>query len=208
MPIEVDPKTIHDAIQGDRFALGKVLEASQDLIYNVCFRMLGDANDASETTQDTMVKIIEHIAEFQGQSELSTWITRIAMNQSISRIRKRKLRRTKSLDDTGPAGGDGEESQTLGGKLPDDRELSPLDRVEQKEELVRLRAAMARIDEEYRAVLVLRDLQDMDYQEIGRTLDIPVGTVKSRLFRARAALREEMTKTEPSAATDPTADDQ
>jgi len=185
---------VHD---GDRAALGELLRAHQRRLYNVCFRMVSHPDDAAELTQDVLLKVVEKIDGFRGDARLTTWMTRIAMNASISHLRKRKLRKTVSLNQP-PAGSDAEAGgSSLASRLPDERELGPASCVQHHESLDQLQRAIAELDDDQRAVLVLRDVEELDYHQIARTLDLPVGTVKSRLFRARLALRE---KLNPAAA--------
>src|SRR5262245_53205470 len=98
---------IVDAVRrGDQSALGDLLQTYQHRIFNTCLRMVSNRDDAAEVSQETMLKIVEHIGDFHGQSEVGTWITRIAINLSISHLRKRRLRHTTSLDGTYPNGED------------------------------------------------------------------------------------------------------
>jgi RNA polymerase sigma-70 factor (ECF subfamily) len=157
-------------------------------MYAVCFRMVRDPDSARDLTQDTLVKVIQGFDSFDARARLSTWMTRIAMNVCLSHLRKQRLRRHASLETAGAGGADREGG--IGNGLPQGREPSAASRVEGGEAREFLLRAMERIDPEHRAVLTLRDLQGMDYREVAETLDVPVGTVKSRLFRARAALRE------------------
>ncbi len=175
--------------QGDRAALGELLERYQGRVFNIALRMVHHREDAAELTQDAMLKVIEHIGEFHGRSKLSTWMIRIAMNLCISHLRKRRLRLTTSLDQGRPGGGNGDQSVALRDMIADDREPGPLDRVQRDEGLAMLREAIAQLPEDHRAILVLRDIDEMDYREIGEVLGLATGTVKSRLFRARLALR-------------------
>mgnify|MGYP001040526759 CR=1 FL=1 len=186
--------------RGDPAALADLLSRYQHRLYNVCLRMVGNRDDAAEVAQDTMLKVIEHIGDYNGKSAISTWMIRIAMNLSISFLRKRKLRQTVSLNGT-----HGESSHApafdavvLDSRIRDTREPAPDQGVEKEEMLERLREALDRLDEDFRAVLVLRDLNEMDYSQIAEVLAIPVGTVKSRLFRARVMLRQEMCRLYPS----------
>jgi len=179
------------ARNGDRDAMGTLLESYRQRLFNVCLRMVGSRDDAAELTQDAMVKIVQHLNTYNGASAFSTWIIRIAMNLSISHLRKQKLRQAASLEACAPAA-NGEQSRSLRDRLADHAEPGPAHRVQQRELVEHLYGTLARLDEDLRAVLVLRDIDQMDYQQIASVLDIPVGTVKSRLFRARLALRREM----------------
>jgi RNA polymerase sigma-70 factor, ECF subfamily len=181
------------AKKGDPQAMGELLLAYQDRLYNVCLRMLSHPDDAAEVCQDVLLKIIQGIGKFRGESGLATWMTRIAMNQSISHLRRRRLRRTVSLDQPGRSdNGPDDQASALRHQIQDTREPGPDQCVQDTEMLSRLKQAIGHLDDDFRAVLVLRDIQQMDYAQIGKTLDVPVGTVKSRLFRARLALRQEM----------------
>ncbi len=181
------------ARRGDQQALGELLMAYQDRLYNVCLRMVSHPDDAAEVCQDVLMKVIQGIGKFRGKSGLGTWMTRIAMNQSISHLRRRRVRRTLSLDQ--PFGSDNgldDQASALRHQIQDRREPGPDQCVQDSEMLGRLHQAMANLDDDFRAVLVLRDIEQLDYAQIGKTLEVPVGTIKSRLFRARLALRKEM----------------
>ncbi len=179
--------------------MGELLGNYRNRLFNVALRMVNHEEDAAELTQDAMLKIVEHLHEYDGRSQLSTWMIRITMNLSISHLRKRKLRRTTSLDaGEGPGlSGGSEVSNPLSDRIETENELPPPQCVEKSEMLDHLQGAMDRLDEEFRSVLVLRDINEMDYREIAQILEVPVGTVKSRLFRARLALREQMSTAYP-----------
>ncbi len=199
MPL-TEQQLVDRARAGDRQAMGELLSNYHNRLYNVALRMVNHQDDALELTQDAMLKIVEHLHAYDGRSQLSTWMIRITMNLSISHLRKRKLRKTASLDARtggGLSGGDGEVSTSLSDRIETKSELSAGQCVEESEMLEALHEAMANLDEEFRGVLVLRDVNEMDYREIADILEVPVGTVKSRLFRARLALREEMSRMYP-----------
>ncbi len=180
-------------LRGDFAALGDLLSLYQKRLFNTALRMLGNRDDAAEVTQDAMLKVVEHIHEFKGQAKISTWMTRIVMNLSVSQLRKRRLRLTTSLDAPITSGNNGRhDAPPLGAALHERGEPDPASRVQQRELHALLQTALGRLDEEFRSVLVLRDIDELDYQAIAHVLDVPVGTVKSRLFRARLALRKEM----------------
>lgn len=187
-----DLEPLLDAVaQGDRAALGRILALHQDRLYNVVRRMVGNRDDAAEITQEAMLKIVEHIDRFERRSSIGTWMTRIAMNLAISHLRKRKHRQTISLEQDGPESGDAS-GTPLNRNLADRREPQPHQRVQERELLAHLQTALGQLDDDFRAVLVLRDIDRLDYQAIAEVLQVPVGTVKSRLFRARLALRQAM----------------
>lgn len=180
--------------------MGELLDKHQGRLYNVALRMLSNRDDAAEVTQDAMLKIVQHLDGFRSEAQVTTWMTRIVMNQAITRLRRRKLRDHASLDSLRPTPNGEDQATTLRSVLQDTREPRPGTRVEEGEMIERMLAAIDRLDTDFRAVLVLRDLEDMDYQAIADTLEIKVGTVKSRLFRARLALRQEMQKIAPATA--------
>jgi RNA polymerase sigma-70 factor (ECF subfamily) len=170
--------------QGRPEAIEELLRAYQRRVYGVCYRMIRNAEEAADLTQDALVRIMEGLHSYDGRAALSTWIIRVTMNCCLSHLRKQKLRRHGSLDEPS---GDAEEPWSA--RLPAEGELSAAGRVEQAEMRAVLLRALRELDPDMRAILVLRDLQDLDYQQIAEVLDIPIGTVKSRLFRARVALR-------------------
>lgn len=177
------------ARRGDTEALGDLLERHQTRLYNIALRMTGHRDDAAELTQESMLKIVEHIAQFRGGSKITTWMIRIVMNTCLSHLRRRATRGTASLDHE-PTTGTGRPA--IRETLPDHREPQPGWSVQREEAARQVRIALALLDPDHRAVLILRDMQDLDYKKISDVLDIPTGTVKSRLFRARVALRHEL----------------
>ncbi|WP_432797590.1 RNA polymerase sigma factor [Poriferisphaera sp. WC338] len=180
--------------KGNQAVLATLLKAQQARLYNVVFRMVGNRDDAAEITQETFLKIIQNITKFRGDAQLSTWMTRIAMNQSISFLRKQTHRRAFSLDQNFAFNHNAQDDQaaSLRNQIADPREPSPHASVEKQEALNHLQAALHELEDDFRAILILRDIEQMDYKQISQTLDTPVGTVKSRLFRARLALRQAM----------------
>ncbi len=179
----------------------ELLTRYQDRLYGVCLRMVGTSPRARELAtdlcQDAMVKIIQGLGTYDGTSRLSTWMIRVTMNVCLSYLRGQKLRRHASLDAPHPPSGASKSGSDKGltlAEVLESRELGTAQRVSQEQARVRLSEALARLDPEQRAILVLRDVRNLDYGQIGECLGVPVGTVKSRLFRARAALRNEFEK--------------
>jgi RNA polymerase sigma-70 factor (ECF subfamily) len=171
-------------------ALTELLAGYQRRIYTVCLRMVRRPEDAADLTQDVLLKLVENLDSYDGRSKLSTWVIRVAMNASLSHLRKGKVRAERPLDSVrhGPEGGQPsilEKTARVGGSEP-----SPAEGVEQNQRRTLVMRALQSLDADTRAVLVLRDVQDLDYEQLADVLDVPLGTVKSRLFRARAMLRE------------------
>jgi len=195
-----EAKLVAAVQRGDHAALGDLLTRYQDRLFNVCLRIVGNRDDAAELTQEAMLRVIEHVGSYDGRSAISTWMIRIAMNLSISHLRKQKHRRALSLEaEYGHPGSNGEDQMTtLRRRMEDFREPGPDQSVETSEMIEQLQEALGRLDVDFRAVIVLRDIDGLDYQQIAEVLEVPVGTVKSRLFRARLALREQMLNLYPS----------
>lgn len=201
-----DALLIADAAAGNRDALGELLMRHQDRLYNIALRMTSSPEDAADVVQEAVVRIIENADSFRGDARVTTWMTRIVMNQAISLLRKRKVRRAASLESAGKAGSGqnndhDDQATSLRRQLQDHREPAPGHRVENDEQLALLHRALAELDEDHRSIIVLRDIDDMDYQSIADTLELAVGTVKSRLFRGRLALRQVMTRLQEGGTT-------
>lgn len=192
---EDDAALVAAARRGEAGAMDRLLRKHQQRVYRICLRMLGNRDDAAESAQDALVKVMQSLDGFREEARFTTWITRIAMNQALTRRRRRKVRDTVSLDHPARSGsnpGPDDQASALRLHLSDSREPEPSARVEQEDELRAVGEALAELDETFRAVLVLRDVEQMDYQGVAEALELPVGTVKSRLFRARLALRQKL----------------
>jgi len=184
---ERERQLVEQIQRGDRGALGELLGACQKRIYHLCLRMVSNAEDAADLTQETMLKAVNHIDSFRQGAKFTTWLTRIAINLCISHLRKRKLRIAVSLD---AEVADGDQAAALKQIIADQREPSAERRVQQGEQVEMLTGAIDKLEPMLRSVILLRDLQGMDYQQMAEVLEVPLGTVKSRLFRARLALRQ------------------
>ena len=192
---------------GDRGAFGQIVLLFQDRVYNAVLRMVGDTDEARELTQETFTRALVKIESFRGESGPYTWLFRIAVNLTISELRKVQRHRTFSLDAAmtrSPSPGNGQPAGAPGAGTNDDQASRLLDRIAQtrdqnpaeialkRERDQQVLAALGRLDAEYRAVLVMRDIEGFDYQQMAAVLNLPLGTLKSRLFRARLALRDEL----------------
>jgi RNA polymerase sigma-70 factor (ECF subfamily) len=182
---------------GDRSAYGQIVLLYQDRLYNALLRMVGETEEARELTQETFARGLENLEDFRGDSGPYTWLFRIGMNLAISQMRRSQRRRTFSLDAS--PGGNGRQGDRDGdgqaAGLVDriaSTEAQPHQNLEKREQAQIVLDALGRLDPEYRAVLVMRDIEDMDYRQMADVLEMPLGTLKSRLFRARLALRDEL----------------
>ncbi|HEV2296277.1 MAG TPA: sigma-70 family RNA polymerase sigma factor [Tepidisphaeraceae bacterium] len=191
-----DEELFRKAQAGDRGAYGQIAIRYQHRLYNAIVRMIGDREEARELTQETLVRGLSKIESFRGESQPYTWLFRIAVNLSISRLRKVQRRRTFSLNapgrNNGRPGYDEDQAAGLVERIRSKDEPGPGEQAEQRERGEQVVAALGRLDPEYRAVLVMRDIEGFDYQQMADVLGLPLGTLKSRLFRARLALRDEL----------------
>jgi RNA polymerase sigma-70 factor (ECF subfamily) len=183
---------------GDRAAYGQIVVLYQDRLFNALLRMVGEAEEARELTQETFTRGLEKIDGFRGEASPYTWLFRIGMNLAISNLRRSQRARVFSLDgERASHGGNGQANKRDQAAALVDRIAaadgdSPPAAVERSERHKVVLDALGRIDSEYRAVLVMRDVEGFEYQDMADVLGLPLGTLKSRLFRARLALRDEL----------------
>lgn len=189
----VEADLLRRARDGQPDALGELVVRYQDRVYNLMARMVGPGPDAEELAQEAFLKAFEKLHSFRGHSRFYTWLFRIAANLAISH-RRRKTRLTfTSLtrrDDDGER-----QNHEPTAELAARRTPAPDARIIGRETAERLAAAMDALDEDFRVVVVLRDIENMDYAQIGEVLNLPPGTVKSRLHRARNMLRTALAET-------------
>lgn len=167
-------------------AYEELIARFQQPVYNIVYRMLNDPNDANDVVQEVFFKVFRRVGSFRGESSLKTWIYRIAVNEACNRRRyfQRHLRQEVDFDRSTESG------WTLQDTLAaDDR--SPYDEVLSHEQHALLEQALAGINPIYRAALVLREIEELSYEEIAEILQVALGTVKSRILRGREALRAE-----------------
>ncbi len=184
-----DPEVLERAREGDPAAVKAVVDACLDPVHATCHRMLG-RRGAADVAQDAIVRIVSGLPRFDGRAAVTTWAIRIAMNACLGHLRRERYRRHLPLDSTGGAPGD--EADRGPGPIAEAGEPGPAEGVQHEESVEAVRRALSALDPSARAILVLRDMQGLEYDRIAEALDVPVGTVKSRLFRARAALRERL----------------
>jgi RNA polymerase sigma-70 factor (ECF subfamily) len=166
--------------------MGRLIVKYQDRLYNAILKICGNSDDAAELTQETFVKVLENIGTFRGQSSFYTWLFRVGVNLTLN-FCSRKLRLGMcSLD----GGAGDQENSSLAANLPDKREIDPAAIAQNRELARQVLAALEKLEDHQRAIVVLRDIEAMSYEEIAEVLQIELGTVKSRLCRARMALRE------------------
>ena len=187
MTRDEEANIIRAVLDGNPNAFDDLVLAYQDQVYHIALRMTGNEEDAFDLSQETFLKAYRSLKSFRGESAFGTWLYRLASNLCIDFLRKQKRRgggQAVSLD---------EETEWRPRELPDLR-YEPQEALERKELRERGRAGLARLPEEQRLILVLRDAEGLSYEEIGAVLAIEQGTVKSRIFRARARLAKLLTE--------------
>jgi len=174
--------------RGERAAFGLLVRKYQDRVFNSILRMCANRDDAEELCQETFVKALRNLGSFRQESGFYTWLFRIAVNLTISRRRRKGRVKFHSLD----ANGANQQFTPRRDVLADPRENDPQQLVERSDTRQRVLQALEELDEELRAAVVLRDVEGMNYEQVAAVLDIPVGTVKSRLHRARGMLHAKL----------------
>ena len=182
LPVNDDAPLIEKALNGHSEAFGQLVSKYQDRLYNTVFYVVGHAEDARDIVQEAFIQAFCKLESFRQHSAFYTWLYRIAFNIAVSKRRRR--RPTFSLDGMKEAAA----------MEPPDEASGPAEILEQKERFGQVREAIAQLDDDYRAVLVLREIDGCCYETIAEMLDLPIGTVRSRLHRARLQLREKLTK--------------
>ncbi len=177
--------------QGDTDAFEILVERHQKKMLNITYRVLGDYDDACDVTQEAFIAAYKAIKKFKGEAKFSTWLYRIVINYAKNHLKKRKSIETRegvSIDD----------SEKIKGKeilfSSEAMGENPGTRMEKKEREGQVQKCISTLDEEFKEVLVLRDIQGFSYEEICAILKIPDGTVKSRLSRARSTLKDCLAK--------------
>ena len=170
--------------EGKPGAFDAIVRAHQDRVYAFCTRMLSDREDAQDVAQEVFLSAYRNLTGFRGEASLSTWLLRIAANRCLNRIRQRTARAAREVLPDEPQG-DG-----VAPFQPPGREGDRPDRmVETRETGKILEAAIARLDEDSRLLVLLSDVEGFTYEELAAAAGLPLGTVKSKLHRARMALR-------------------
>ncbi len=175
-----DAEYVRRIQRGETETFEILVRRHEKAIFNLLYRMLGDYDDAAETAQEVFLSAYRAVGQFRGDANFSTWLYRIALNHASTRRKSTnsRQRRLVPIDDT---------------ELVNDVELGPAETLEKKEIRQRVQRALNELEAEDAMIILLRDLQDIAYEDVARALNIPVGTVKSRLHRARRALKARLT---------------
>jgi RNA polymerase sigma-70 factor (ECF subfamily) len=183
-----DQRLIAECLQGNTAAFGVLVRRYQERLYNSVYRLVENVEDAQDVVQEAFIHAYQSLDGFKGDSLFFTWLYRIAVNTAISLKRKRRV------------------AVRMESGRPDDDPMEPPDpsvesrpgyALEQAEQGRRIQEALARLSPEHRAVLILKDMEGQKYETMAEVLQVPVGTIRSRLHRARMELRELLEKSEP-----------
>lgn len=174
---------IERAQSGDVESFEKLIKAHQAYAYNIAYRMVGNEEDAKDASQEALIKVFKSLKNFSGDSAFSTWLYRIVMNTCKDLLRKRKTNEI-SID----KGYETDEGQVQ--IEIEDTSSDPVTMYEEKEVRITIEDAIDDLPNNYKSVVVLREVQGLSYDEIAEIEDIPVGTVRSRINRGRRILRE------------------
>jgi len=183
--MDTETKLIHKAQKGDQDAFAALVDVHQRYIYNLAFRVVKDENEALDLTQETFIRAWTALPNFKGQSQLRTWLYRIVTNLCYNRLPN--LRR--SLNDLG---------DDVMEDIPESTFNAPAQETESNETRRYLHQAIENLDENYRLLITLRYQNELSYDEIASTLNLPLGTVKTGIFRAKEQLRKTLVQLEDS----------
>lgn len=175
-----DAHLVQATLGGNQQAFGVLVERYQDRLFNTLVRFTGSRHDASDLVQDAFVQALVKLDSFRGEAQFYTWLYRIAMNLSLSQRRKR--RPVASVD----------VARERAGEEPMDQAETPDQGLIRRERAQVVQQALLQLGDEHRQILVLREMECCSYDQIGEILQVPVGTVRSRLFRARMQLKEQL----------------
>ncbi|MEH7414741.1 RNA polymerase sigma factor SigW [Neobacillus drentensis] len=178
-------KRIKQVIKGDQDAFGEIVELYKNSVYQLCYRMLGNRHEAEDIAQEAFIRAYVNIKSFNQDLKFSTWLFRIATNLCIDRIRKKKPDYYLDAEVAGTEG------LTMYSQISSDSPL-PETEVEGLELQETVQKEILKLPEKYRSAIVLKYMQDMSLNEISEILNLPLGTVKTRIHRGREALRQQL----------------
>ncbi len=181
-----EPRLIERAGRGDAAAFDELVVRHQDRVFNLAFRLLSSREDALDVAQEVFLTVYRQLANFEQRAQFSTWLHRVTVNRC-----RDELRRRATVKHTRPASLDAARADQASYD-PVSPAASPTEQLVTAETRDLVLAAIDQLPDEAREILVLRDIQDLAYEEIADVLDVPVGTVRSRLSRARALLRDKI----------------
>ena len=183
--LTTDEQLVERALAGDGDAFGEVVRRWERKIYALAYGITGSVEEARDATQETFIAAYRNLARFRGEAQVSSWLHRIAVNQCITRQRRAKVRGETSLE---------AEEEDGGAQFASLTDASPAEWAEDKERSEAVRRAVNSLPPELRSVVVMKEFEDLTFQEIADTLGVPLSTVKSRLYTALKQLRMRLEK--------------
>jgi RNA polymerase sigma-70 factor (ECF subfamily) len=184
-----DGELVRACRHGDRDAFRELVERYQRKVVSVALGMVHNRDDALEIAQETFVKAYENLAQFKGESSFYTWLYRIVVNRAIDHQRRTRRQRTVGLDDVGPMAEDGGRGEST---LKEERFGDPYQHAQSREIGDRVAEAIAELTPDHKAVILLREVEGLSYEEISRVMQCSKGTVMSRLHYARKKLQKKL----------------
>jgi RNA polymerase sigma-70 factor, ECF subfamily len=181
-----DEQLVELAVTENPDAFGEIVKRWERKIFALCFGMLSREDEARDAAQETFISAYRNLPNFRGEAKVSSWLHRIAVNQCLTKQRRTKTRAETFLDDEGES-----EAKTFVAPL----NQSPSRRIEQSERLALVRQAVGALPAELKQVIVMKEFEEMTFQEISETLDLPLSTVKSRVYTALKQLRMKLERT-------------
>jgi RNA polymerase sigma-70 factor (ECF subfamily) len=185
MSAKSDHELIRQILGGRAEAFNEIVMRHQDKVFNIVLRHVGNYNDAVDVVQQTFINAYRNLRNFKQESNLSTWLYRIAFNQSVSFFRERGRKRAVSID--APSGDEEAAAREVVSQNGD-----PSTHVMNQDLQKRIHTVLGMLDDESRQIVILREFESYAYEEIAQVLEIPVGTVRSKLHRARLFLKEKL----------------
>lgn len=181
-----DEQLVETAIKENPDAFGEIVKRWERKIFALCFGMLNREEDARDAAQETFISAYRNLSNFRGEAKVSSWLHRIAVNQCLTKKRRAKVRSESYLED-----------ESVGNELQfaAPGHLSPSRTTEQNERLKLVRQAVKSLPDDLRQVIVMKEFEELTFQEISETLEIPLSTVKSRLYTALKQLRLKLERT-------------
>src|SRR5687767_623413 len=183
--VTTDEQMVERALSGDPEAFGEIVRRWERRIFALSFGMLGREEDARDATQETFIAAFRNLRGFRGEAKVSSWLHRIAVNQCITRQRRAKVRSETALED---------EQEKNAGSFATSSAFSPLRVVEKRQVTRAVRRAVNSLPADLRQVIVMKEFEELTFKEIAETLDLPLSTVKSRLYTALKQLQLRLEK--------------
>ncbi len=177
--MQTDELMVARAKRGDAAAFEALVSPYERMMYLTCMKLMGNEQDARDCAQEAMIRAYRAMGTYRNEAKLETWLYRIAYNICLDALRRKKRRQAESL-----------EALSENGFMPEDKGQTPYSVLEQKERMAALKKGLNMLPEDMRTVLLLSQVEDMSYDKISEITDTPVGTVKSRINRARTKLKE------------------